>query len=276
MIERHQDYQLNIATLPAGGLQGVELRLDSDAPFAVRWVKQRLTPQEREPQDWSYRFRAASGAYNSDTFMNDTFGRGTLTRGYPKYPQMVYPADGAIVVDLQNNSGVEQTNVKLLFRGSKLFPDGTTNAATYPPNCSILPQVLPVQVVNIPQNTGSGILNNQINTQADWDFALRYANADPFALSGENGTYDQLYAQLKDVNQKPFSNVPIHIDDLFGSQSSTATGSVSTAPFWPGLFTPEIYVQANGILFFDLFRADVAGGDVTMQFSFGGARVYRR
>ena len=276
MLERHQDYQLNIPTLPAGGLQGVELRLDSDAAFAVRWVKQRFTPGGDLPQSWSYRFKTPQGAYNSDTFMTDNFGRGTLKRGYPKYPQMVYPADGAIVVDINNVSGVQQSNVKLLFRGSKLFPDGTLNSPTYPQNCSIIPQVLPVQIINIPQNTGSGILNNQINTQADWDFALRYVNADPFSLTGATGTYDQLYAQLKDVNQKPYSNVPIHIDDLFGSQSSTATGSVTTNPFWPGLLTPEIYIQANGILFFDIFRSDTGGGNVTMQFSFGGARVYRR
>lgn len=275
MLERHQDYQLNIPTLPAGGLQGVELRLDSDAAFACRWVKQRFTPGAPSG-GWAYRFRCPSGAYNSDTHITDIFGRGTLTRGYPKYPQMVYPADGAIVIDVSNVTGVQQTNVKLLFRGSKLFPDGTAVDSTYPQQCSMIPQILPVQILNIPQNTGSGILNTQINTQADWDFAMRYANADPFKFTGGNGTYDQLYAQLKDRNQKPYSNVPIHIDDLFGSQSSTATGSVTTSPFWPGLFTPEIYIPANGILFFDLFRSDTGGGNVTMQFSFGGARVYRR
>lgn len=275
MIERHHDYQLNLANLPAGGLQDVEITLDSDAAFAARLVKQRFTPGATSGS-WSYRFRAPSGAYNSFGFRNDTFGRGTLRRGNPLYPQMIYPANGSIVVDINNDSGVALTDVKLLFRGSKLFPDGSIPSFTYPPKCSVLPQVLPVQVQNIPQNTGSGILNNQINGQVDWDFALRYANAETFALSGDNGTYNQLYAQLKDDKQKPYSNVPIHVDDLFGSQSSTATGSVNQNPFWPGLFTPEIYVPANGILYFDLFRADSAGGNCTVQFSFGGVKVYRR
>jgi len=275
MIERHQDYQLNIATLPAGGLQGVELLLDSDAAFATRLVKQRYTPGAPSG-GWSYRFRAPSGAYQSSDFRFDTFGRGTLLEGNPLYPQMIYPANGSIVVDINNVTGVQQTNVKLLFRGSKLFPDGSMPAPTYPAVCSILPQVLPVQILTIPQNNGSGLLNNQINAQIDWDFALRYANADPFSPTGGNGTYDQLYVQLKDQTQKPYSNVPIHIDDLFGSQSSTATGSTTTNPFWPGLFLPEIYVPANGILYFDIFRTDTGGGNVTMQFSFGGVKVYRR
>lgn len=275
MIERHQDYQLNITELPAGGLQGVELFLDSDAAFAARWVKQRFTPEAASGQ-WSYRFRAPSGAYQSSDFRFDTFGRGTLIRGNPLYPQMIYPAGGSIVVDINNIAGVELDNVKLLFRGSKLFPDDSIPAPTYPPVCSILPQVIPITVGPIAQNNGAGNLNNQINIPTDWDFVLRYANADPFLLAGGNGTYDQLYAQLKDDKQKPFSNVPIHIDDLFGSQSSTATGSVTTAPFWPGVFTPEIYIPANKILYFDLFRTDTAGGNVTMQFSFGGARVYKR
>jgi len=276
VIERHHDYQLNLAVLPAKGLQGVEITLDSDAAFACRLVKQRFTPQEELPQDWSFRFRCPSGAYNSFGFRNDNFGLGTLRRGNPLYPQMIYPANGSIVVDIQNNSGVQQTNVKLLFRGSKLFPDGTQPGYTYPPKCSILTQVLPVQITAIPQNTGSGLLNNQINGQVDWDFALRYATAEPFDFTGNNGGYNQLYVQLKDDKQKPYSNVPIHVDDLFGSQSSTGTGSVNRNPFWPGLFTPEIYVPANGILYFDLFRSDTAGGNVDMQFSFGGARVYRR
>jgi len=275
VIERHQDYQLNIPTLPAGGLANVELLLDSDAAFAARLVKQRYTPGAPSG-GWAYRFRAPSGGYESNAHRFDTFGRGTLLEGNPLYPQMIYPANGSIVVDIKNVTGVQQTNVKLLFRGSKLYPDGSMPAPTYPAVCSILPQVLPVQVLNIPQNTGAGILNNQINAQIDWDFALRYANADPFSPTGGNGTYDQLYVQLKDQTQKPFSNVPIHIDDLFGSQSSTATGSTTTNPFWPGLFLPEIYVPANGILYFDIFRSDVAGGNVTMQFSFGGAKVYRR
>lgn len=275
MIERHHDYQLNIATLPAGGLANVELQLDSDAAFAARQVKQRFTPGA-PTGGWSYRFRAPSGGYESNIHRFDTFGRGTLTRGNPLYPQMIYPANGSIVVDVRNVTGVQQTNVKLLFRGSKLYPDGSMPAATYPAVCSILPQVLPVQISAIPINTGSGILNNQINAQIDWDFALRYASAEPFLSTGGNGTYDQLYVQLKDQTQKPYSNVPIHIDDLFGSQSSTATGSVITNPFWPGLFTPEIYVPANGILYFDIFRSDTGGGNVTMQFSFGGAKVYRR
>lgn len=274
MIERHQDYQLNLDNLPASGLNNVELQLDTDAPFAARQVKQRFTPGAQSG-DWSYRFRTPRGQYKCDQFQFDTFGRGTLTYGYPLYPQLIYPAGASILVDIQNDAGTPLTNVKLLFRGSKLFPDGSIESPTYPKRASLVPFVYPVTVAGVVQSNGNANLNNQIVVQMDADFALRYATADAFALA-RTGTYDQLYVTLRDKWYKAYSNVPIHIDDLFGSSVSVATGSAANDRFRPGLFTPEIYLPRNHQLYFDLFRTDSAGGTVTMQFGFGGVKVFSR
>ena len=131
--------------------------------------------------------------------------------------------------------------------------------------------------ITVPQNAGAGVLNNQLLVTTDADFALRYAWADSFALTaGYSNTYDQLYCMIRDQWNKAYSNVPIHIDDLFGSSKSVATGSAADAVYRPGIFTPEIYIPANGQLYFDLFRSDVSGGTVTMQFTFGGVKVYHR
>lgn len=284
MIERHQDYQLNLATLPAGGLENLELQLDTDAAFAARLVKQRFTPGAPDGS-WSYRFRVPRGPLQSGDggtggYRFDDYGKGTLKLGNPIYPQLVYPAGGSILVDLQNNSGESITNVKLLFRGSKQFPDGSIENYTYPEKSSLLPYVYPVPgqfgtVITIAQT--QNVLDNQMVVTTDADFALRYAFADSFALTrGYGNTYDQLYCVIRDQWKKGYSNVPIHIDDLFGSSHTVATGSPTNAMYRPGIFTPEIYIPANGQLYFDLFRTDSAGGTVTLQFSFGGVKVYHR
>lgn len=283
MIERHQDYQLNLGTLPPGDpFTGLELQLDTDAAFFARLVKQRFTPGAPEGS-WAFRFRTPRGSYQSDQFRNDLFGLGTLLGGNPLYPQMRYNAGGSILVDLQNLTDATLTNVKLLFRGSKQFADGSIENYTYPPNFSLLPYTYPVpgtqspNVITVPQSAPAGVLNNQLVVSSDADFALRYGWADSFATTnGYAATYDQLYMMIRDQWGKGYSNVPIHIDDLLGSSDSVATGSPTDASYRPGLFTPEIYIPANNQLYFDLFRNDSAGGTVTLQFSFGGVKVYHR
>jgi hypothetical protein len=284
MIERHQDYQLNLATLPVGGLENVELQLDTDASFAARLVKQRFTPTAVDGS-WSYRFRTARGSLQSSDggtggYRFDDFGKGTLKLGNPIYPELNYPAGGSILIDLINNTNAPLTNIKLLFRGSKKFADGSIENYTYPDKASLIPYVYPVpgqfgNVITVAQT--QNVRNNQMLVTTDADFALRYAWCDSFALTAEySATYNQLYCMIRDQWNKAYSNVPIHIDDLFGSSNSVATGSADNAVYRPGIFTPEIYIPANGQLYFDLFRTDSAGGTVTLQFSFGGAKVYHR
>ena len=148
MIERHQDYQLTIPTLPVGGLMGVTLQLDSDAPFALRLTKTRNMPAT------GYRFRNPRGIYIDSTYETDLGLRGTV-----RYPQMVYGANGNLVVDVPNNTGAPVSNVKILFRGSKLYRDGQIEAPTYPDKCSLFPWTYPIIAQAVPIQT-NGLFNN--------------------------------------------------------------------------------------------------------------------
>jgi hypothetical protein len=275
MNERHQDYMLSL-TLPAGGLTGVELKLDWDAPFALRWVKQRWTPTAT-PSSWAYRFRLPNGRYFTEgTLIEDTFGNGTLNLGRPIYPQCLYPAGSSILIDLVNNALIPLVGVNLLFRGSKVFAHDIPGSQTYPHRCSLEPFSYRVAVPGIVQSNGNANLNNALTIQDDADFVLRYGFADAFSLTAGNGTYNQMYVQIKDKWLKPYSNIPIHVDDVFGSSNSVAAGSNANCYYRPGLFTPEIYLPRNWQLYFDIFRNDSSGGTVAMQFNFGGVKVFRR
>lgn len=270
MIERHQDYQLTIPTLPIGGLEGVTLQLDSDAPFALRLTKTRNMPAT------GYRFRSPRGVYIDSTAENDLSLRGTV-----RYPQMVYGANGNIVVDVPNSTGAPVSNVRILFRGSKIYRDGQIAAPTYPAKCSTFPWIYPVVVESIPGQT-NGLFNNvQLQIKSDSDFALRYAFADAFHVYGPGDiyagqpTYTECYVTIRDERYKAYSNEPIHIDDLFGSINTTVADS-PLASLFPGLFTPEIYIERSGSLFFDIFRNDVGGEDIDLHFRFDGAKVFHR
>lgn len=272
MIERHHDYQLTIASLPTGGLKGVTLQLDSDAPFALRLTKTRNMPST------GYRFRNPRGVYADSAEQVELSARGTV-----RYPQMVYPANGNLVIDVPN-AGAPVTNVRVLFRGSKLYQDGAIAAPTYPDKCSTLPFIYPVVVQGVLALTKGRNNNVQLQIASDADFALRYCYADSFKLvtgspySG-SGAYTELYVTLRDSEYKAYSNEPIHIDDLFGGKFAILGPLTDSAQatLWPGLFTPEIYIPRSGSLFFDIFRNDtVTTSTSELHFRFCGAKVFHR
>lgn len=297
MIERHHDYQLSVTTVPPGGLIDVPLQLDTDAPFALRLVRSRQLGAS------GWRFRTPRDQYQSTQLRTDLVpsGTGGLTPGQGSviYPQLVYPVNGTIVVDIGNNTGAPLTNVRILFRGSKLFPDGALPVATYPPKLSMLPFTYQVVAPNVPvtgtSNAVPGLncsatLNNIFNVRSDADFVARYLAADPFALTVDGGptpfpqSFTECYVRLMDESRKPYSNEPIHIDDLF-SQGSPWVGQPPEMSnnllnaFLPGLLTPEIYLQKEQALYFDIFRDDSAFENqfpVNIYFRFQGAKVFKR
>lgn len=298
MIERHQDYQLSIPTLPAGGLQQVPLLLDSDAPFALRRVKTRNLGANGFPA-CGFRFRTPRDQYQSPDYRIDwaSDGQGELfrARGVLIYPQLIYPANSSILVDIQNQTGSPISNVRILFRGSKLFPDGAYPIKTYPSKCSLLPFQYPLVVPNIPVTGNSQVvpglntsatLNQILNINSDSDFVYRYGVADPFAIAIDGGanpppqSYTEVYVQLRDEARKPYSNEPIHIDDFFG-ELNPSQFNVDDPPvhFFPGLMTPEIYLLKEEALYLDIYRDDSAFTQqfpVQIHFRFGGCKVFNR
>jgi hypothetical protein len=293
MIERHQDYQLSIPSVPVGGLFEVPLKLDSDAPFALRRVKSRNLGAS------GFRYKNPRDQWQSTQLRTDTINvLGTQTnpgQGIVNYPEYIYPVNGTIVVDIGNNTGSPLTNVRIVFRGAKLFPDGARPAPSYPARMSQLPFTYQQKVLGIPITGNSqavpglnsaAVLNNILNIRSDSDFVCRYLAADPWALVVDGGpnpppqSFTNLYVQLMDEAKKPFSNEPIHVADLFGVGSPSIFDTSSQANFWfPGLLTPELYLLKEQALYFDVYRDDSGLANqfpVNVYFRFQGAKVFTR
>lgn len=294
MIQRHQDYQLTIPIVPPGGLEDLPLKLDTDAPFALRLVRSRNLGLS------GFRFETPRRQWQSSGLTTDlipqapgaTLANPQPSRGRIIYPELVYPLGATIVCSVGNNTGSNLTNVKLLFRGSKLFPDGAIPSPTYPAKMSVLPFIYPPSeliIENVPAVTAPPIRNVQLRNKTDADFVFRYGVCDPFTLGINGGVfnpfnYTELYVTLRDEGYKAYSNEPIHVNDLFGQgqpypfQTSVAGLPVNddSVVFLPNLFSPEIYILRDHSIYFDIFRNDPGSGPVDLHFRFQGSKVFQR
>lgn len=303
MIERHQDYQLTIPVVPPGGLGEVPLQLDTDAMFSLRAVRSRNLGAS------GFRFQTADKRWTSNALRTDWVqptAPGGVARpqrgGLPVYPELLYGTGTQIVCQVGNNTGETLTDVKLLFRGSKWFNDGALIAPTYPPVFSTLDFIYPLVVMVPPATspTSPGVVREiPLKIDRDADYVIRYGVADPGALGVEGGpvvgtimnstgqpinpilyAYQNVYVVLRDESRKAYSNEPIHINDVFGQGRPKASindgGQDDPVGFLPGLFTPEIYVQAEHSLYVDVYRFDYAPGSqvLPIQIRFGGAKVF--
>jgi hypothetical protein len=305
MQERFQIYQLTIPELPAGGLENVALPLDSDAPFALRRIRSRNIGLN------GWRFQRPDKTYQSSFLRTDWLvpvSSAALpfpTHGMPVYPQEVYPANGQIVVDVGNATGQPITNARLIFYGSKLFADRAIAPQLYPAKMSPLPFINPrtdadgnnAGPLTVPLAASATLpatfRDLQLRIQQDADFAIRYMVADPFNFNVEGGAvplgdmrfpmsnnYSELYVLLKDQNKKAYMNEPVHINDVFGQAApanpGAGTDNISVGPAFPGLVTPELIVERQHSLYFDVFRYDLVGFPVDLWFRFHGAKLLPR
>jgi hypothetical protein len=291
IVERHQDYQLTVASVPPGGVRNVPLQLDSDAPFALRLVKTR----NLGPSGFNYqnprRMYTATG-FQTDLIQDVLSNEYRPSRGIVQYPQMIYPPGASIVVDIGNATNANLTNVKILFRGSKFFDSRAVSLPTYPPRFGGLPFTYQTVVQNL---TATGILtDNQLQVRRDADFAFRCGVCDPFSLAVDGTAssagllappnFENVYVLLKDESRKAYSNEPIHINDLFGQSAPFSDAdfgnSNNDSVLWlPGNLTPEIYIPRDHSLYFDVFRFDDptdfnTGRPVNLYFRFVGAKVF--
>lgn len=287
--ERHHDYQITIPTVPVGGLSDLSIRLDTDAPFMVRVVKSRnLGPS-------GFRFQNADRVWLSNGFRTDMLApqaAGDLwlpSHGAVVEPQGFYPTGGVITLAVNNTTNAPLTNVRVLFRGSKLYDERALSSATYPPRMSPLTFVYRQEVLAL------GVVderrNMPLNIRTDSDFCLNWGVADPLDLSFPSppaGTIEEVYCQLKDWTGRAYSNEPIHINDLFGQGvptsyptfTSTTTNSVNDPAVnqYPNRFMPGIYIPRNGALYLDVLRREVQSGmtSVDLYFRYGGVKVFPR
>lgn len=291
MIERHQDYQLTIDTVPAGGLIDLPLKLDTDAPFMLRLVRSRNLGLS------GFQFKTPRLQYQSSGYRTDLIPQApgaALANPQPSkgciiYPELMYPIGSTIQLSVGNTTGSPLSNVQVLFRGSKLFPDGAVSSATYPRKMSVLPFTYPVLYGPVAAVAGFGNVpgprNIELRIDTDADFVMRYGACDPYTLGQDGGefnpfNYTNLYMTLRDEFYKAYSNEPIHVNDLLGQGQPSlyqhAGVNDDSVVFLPGLFTPEIYIPRDHSIYFDLARNDAGGGPVNLHFRFQGSKVFQR
>jgi hypothetical protein len=280
MIERHQDYILTIPSIAAGSSAlNQQLGVELDAPFMWRAKGVHIPPPvaTRSQADVSklrFQWRNAAGTKLSavpipapQDFAN-AYGFGGNYRAI--YPQQPFPPGGLMEVDVYNDSADTLTNVQVIFRGSKLFGDGTEANPTYPARCRALDFTYqsgkgtnadPAIVLN-PTGAGSIVQQQQFQVNGDADFAISGLQvglwAPPGSVAGYSAFgYTELYIQLQDNRGKFYSNAPIHVDWLAGNAGQTdivQNNQLGNAA--PGLLVPEIYIPRNGVMYFSIQRQD--------------------
>ena len=293
-LERHQDYVLKIASIAPGEVKtSVPLSLDTDAPFVLRSRAFRVQPTQvintgivnlqSGLQYLKTTFTGPDENYVSQqripaTLHSYCFGnQGSPT---PVFPQRVYPPGGVIYVDVENTGDAALTNVRLYFRGVKLYPWGSRPANTYRQgHGAIRPFCYPVIAKALPVTTTSPMVVPFI-VEPYSDFVLRSGTAGTDGNQlGSNADYFEVEITLRDSEGKAFSNLPVHASVLFGRPSQGTLGYVGfgvsgesypcgsllngllaefCGPSNPGLFYPEIYLQRSECMYLDFSRADSA------------------
>lgn len=309
-VKRHYDYVVAAQTLPANsGTINIALQTNLDAPFVLRAIAARATFGSASPASVALlQFANADEKYyqNSPIPISQVSGSilsvnggpvnlsGQTPNGIYEPSAIVYPSGSTIFANVVNPTASPVTGFQLFFRGFQLFECDQVPDLTYPARMSInaysflaggpLTSAIPLPVqmggpltnVKIPPNNVGG---GQQNTDAD--FVARTARC--YFASGNGTDYPrEVFVRFRDWNDKAFSNLPIHIDLLFGALGGLTTpAAFPGAQMWaPGLFTPEIYIPANQYLQMDLQRTDGAqtGSFATENFivGFRGSKVYRQ
>ncbi len=205
----------------------------------------------------------------------------------PTRPPMIYPPGGTIYADVYNGSAVTLTNLQLYFRGQKVFAKGVLDSFDYPSSFKAAPFIITATVT---LNETAAMLNNVFSTQPYADFALRSLTIgakNPATNPTTTNGYYEVSIMLRDVHGRSYSNVPVNVDVCFGGFGSMVSGlqtdiavPQSYGNWLPPLLMPEIYLPANQILYYDLYRADAylaaSLPSVALQLAFAGANITKR
>ena len=270
MIERHHDYVLRNITIPAGGEVEYVILMDFDAPFALRTMfgAASLNYFSFQLIGFDDRFYQ-QGTVFSNLTVDSLLTSPSVAPNAPGtffmfYPQITMPIQGAFRIRLQDLSGLGSTNGVLVFRGTKIYPDDTALAfgPQYPPKFAELSFRYPFSFTLAQGTTGTPTVLQQqpMNVKQDADFVFRMGAAfvqpggDAFDPAGTD-------CVLRDQYGKPFSSdstgpsvpgwVPLQL--LFPVPNDNSRICVPDVTVYP-----EIYVQRNTQLLFDIRRTSGA------------------
>ena len=300
LVQRHHDYVLGpnqdgrLASIAAGQLiEGLVLKLDLDAPFILRSRACRIQ-SDAEGGQLALEGLLLRWARPDRNFQSQNLIRQSLVGPYfgqvgnpmPVSPQVVYPRGGQILVDVLNDGSGALTNLSLYFRGSKLYSPGDVKSYGYPSTFGGMPFAYPqgqysdTDGLTLVRNVApiQAPLRQTFKVKGDADFVFRAGQAgNPFS----GAPLLEVFATLKDEDEKPYSNDAIHIDILFGnSGANQGFGSVTIGggPNLPGVFYPEIYLPKNHLMYMDVSRNDTVGRPATenIPFTFIGQKVFAK
>jgi len=279
--ERHHDYVLGpnqdgrLASVAAGAvIEKVKLTVDSDAPFALRGraVRQKYSDALTQAglAGISTQWCGPAQDYRMQTFIPERLqmaNYGQAGNPGPVFPQIVFPANGVIQIDVMNTGASAVTNLTFFWRGVKLFPWGAVPGYTYPRKMAALSFCYPILVNDL--GVSELRLNQVFTVKPDADFVIRGGQATA-PSTGAGRTLAEVAMILRDFNKKGYSNDFVPLDILFGAAAWPDTiplgptpsfvAPFATGPSQPGLYYPEIYVPANHQMIYDIQRTDGVSG----------------
>lgn len=299
---RHFVYVLKFPLLKAGAtIEGAPMIMDLDADFILRGRAvhiQSTSPGLAGQSDLNNYFDRITGPDSGDylsqamlRFANECPTFGQYGNPLPVRQPIVYPRGGQITIDVQNQGADDYTNLEVYFIGQKVYRPGQIPCATYPESVSPLPFIYPgygyvngQQTNYIQLQQQDQVLLNKLNVLNDADFVVRSISIGSMNLGNAAAQYFQCYIQLRDSDEKAFSNLPVHVDVMYGaygSVTSSVAPGTSTGNYHPGLVTPEIYIPANQWMYYDLYRQDnyIGAGTlspVNLYVAFNGMKVFHR
>jgi hypothetical protein len=301
-VQRHHDYVLGpnqdarLASVASGATIQLALTLDSDAPFLLRSRAMRVQNTagvQLGLNQLLMRWSRPERVYTSQDLIRQSLCApyfGQLGNPIPVCPEVFYPRQATINVDIINDGPLTLTNLTFYFRGVKLFAPGAVKSYFYPPTFGGLPFVYPqTQLINnvsvpkiyqIPITTGP--IRYTFRCHTDADFVIRGGQAgDPF----DTPPAREIFFTMRDEDEKPYSNDAVAMDVLFGNSDMGVrypaglgtVAPVGTGPNSTGLFYPELYIPKNHVLYYDVSRddsADVSAIVVNVPLAFIGQKVF--
>ncbi len=154
----------------------------------------------------------------------------------PVYNQVIYPSNSVLSVRLENLSGADWDNAKIIFRGTNLYYKDRIYSPEYPRCYNSLPYEKSLDITTIASGTTRDI---PLNAQGA-DFVMRGAVLEQDTSVA--GSIANLAFQITDQYGHPYSSDFIHYNWLFSSGLAQR----------PGIFYPEIYLPKDRLLLFNV------------------------
>ena len=273
--ERFQVYVMGptqdarLANIPAGQvIENINVKIDLDAPFVLR--RRALGPVTADLPYLKTKWTGPTSDYRSDYILESLrqpyFGQnGSPT---PVSPEITYPPNGTLSLDLENTSANPITNLTFYWIGISLYPWGALPAPTYPSEFrgETFAQPYILQAMGAPQI----LLNQPFTAKADGDLVIRGGQAAEL-VSGILTPTSQMSIVLRDYNGMPYMNDWVDINILFG----TAGVDFGTGPGHMGIIYPEIYLPAQRQLLIDVQQSATGTPGVDLLINFIGAKVFK-